>query len=80
MKRTPLTSMTAVEKKFIRSYVDDCLKPQGVNRKLWPELKADALDRFRRVQKSRCADMASRAVDEFVKTVCPVMIGEGEKK
>ncbi len=68
-----MTTMNAIEKRFMREYVDECLTPHGVSKKLWPEMKADALGRFRRVQKSRASTLADEAVSKFVETVCPVM-------
>ena len=60
-----LTTMSAVEKKFMRRFVEERLTPSGVSKKKWPELKAEALGRFRRAQKKACAKMSCEAVEEI---------------
>lgn len=60
-----LTTMSAVEKRFMRRFVESRLAPSGIAKKQWPELKADALGRFRRAQKVKCATMACEAVAEI---------------
>ena len=67
-----LTSMSAVEKRFVREFVEKCLQKEGIARRRWPELKRDALDRFRRVQDQRSAIMADEAVEEFTERICPL--------
>lgn len=63
--KNPLTSMSGVEKRFIRRFVDERLIPAGVRRKEMPELKRDALERFRAANKVKCAEMA----DDFIETI-----------
>lgn len=79
MRKSILTSMSAVEKKFIRKFVDGCLKKEGIARKKWPELKREALDRFRRVQDMRCASMADEAIEQYVESACPLFAAKVEK-
>jgi len=57
--------MSAVEKKFMRRFVDERLKPAGIVKREWPEFKAEALGRFRRAQKKACAKMSCEAVEEI---------------
>ncbi|KKK52639.1 hypothetical protein LCGC14_3102880 [marine sediment metagenome] len=79
-KRNILTSMSAVEKRFTREFVEDCLKPHGIARKFWPEYKRDALGRFRRAAKTRAALLADEAVDSFIASTHTVYHGPEAKR
>ena len=71
-KKGILTSMSAVEKRFVRKFQETCLQKEGIARGKWRELKTDALERFRRVQDQRAAIMADEAVEDFTEMICPL--------
>lgn len=71
-----LVTMSAVEKKFMRKYQEDCLNKENIPKRNWKELKTDALVRFRRVMEIKYASLANENISKYVKQYCPSFLEE----
>ena len=74
-----LVTMSAVEKKFMKKYQEDCLNKENIPKRDWKELKTDALIRFRRVMEIKYASLANENITRYVKQYCPTFLEEVTK-